>query len=138
MENRELKTTIGYVIEHIVGKLKQSSDELIFTTLLDAYNRYQENERDSVDYIFNLNKKDDVMVMLEGGLELNDLSYLLNGQKQYLLFGANHPLPTQLSKDDVKTAIFAHLYDIVQNVIAYPFIEEYRDIYEEFITTNAL
>ena len=40
----------------------------IFGKVLDAYNRYQEDERGAVDYIFDLTNQSDLKCLVDNGL----------------------------------------------------------------------
>ena len=139
MTNTKIKNHLTNIIDEIVKDLQlTSSTDFVLTTLYDAYNRYQEDERDSVDYIFNLENKDDIFACLNGGMTTNELQELFSHKEKngtcYFMFGANYETPYIMTKDKVINNIIAHLDDIVKCVIAYPFVNEYRDIYEHYVS----
>ena len=41
--------------------------------LLNAYNRWQEDEKDGVDYIFHIDKQDDLISCVNGGMTSEDI-----------------------------------------------------------------
>ena len=71
--------------------MKMATDTDIFNLVLDVYNKYQENERDGVDYIFDINKKEDLIACIKGGLTARMIQELVNnldnGFTQYFYFG---------------------------------------------------
>lgn len=139
MENKKILFHLEIIIDEIVNDLQLTScTDFILSTLFDAYNRYQEDERDSVDYIFNLENKDDIFACLNGGMTTNELQQLFSHKEKngvcYFMFGANHKTPNIMTKDMVVNNIIGHLEDIVRCVIAYPFVKEYRDIYEHYVS----
>lgn len=139
MVNRKIQNHLENIIDEIVNDLQLTScNDFILSTLFDAYNRYQEDERDSVDYIFNIENKDDIFACLNGGMTTNELQELFSHKEKngtcYFMFGANYETPYIMTKDMVINNIIAHLEDIVKCVIAYPFVEEYTDIYQHYIS----
>lgn len=139
MENKKILFHLEIIIDEIVNDLQlTSSTDFVLTTLYNAYNRYQEDERDSVDYIFNIENKDDIFACLNGGMTPNELQELFLYKEKngdcYFMFGANYETPYIMTKDKVINNIIAHLDDIVKCVIAYPFVKEYRDIYEHYVS----
>lgn len=110
--------------------------------LLKAYNRYQEDERDGVDYIFNINNQDDLITCIQGGLTAEEIVNFHNRVKSWVnptphfLFGCNHKEMTPIGRDNIINAIVAVLDDIIDNIIAYPWVEEYRAVYTHYITNK--
>lgn len=135
----QLKNKLEEVRCIIVNDLSNSSDDSIFTTLLDAYNRYQVDENDSADYIFNTDNKDDIICCLNKGLSIDDLHTLINFRnnvnKCYYMFGYNYKV---MNKDEVKDIIFHVLGEIIKKVLTYPYVKEYRVIYNNYITNILL
>ena len=143
MVDKKIQNHLENIIDEIVNDLILTScTDFILTTLFDAYNRYQEDERDSVDYIFNLENKDDIFACLNGGMTTNELQQLFSYKEKndtcYFMFGANYPQPHLLTKENVVNIILNNLKDIVKCIIAYPFVEEYQDIFEYYISDNAM
>lgn len=112
--------------------MKMASDTDIFNLVLDVYNKYQESERDGADYIFDLNKKEDLIVCIKGGLTARMMQELVNklddGFTQYFYFGYNYPTPISIKFKDLKTNLYNYLDEIVDYIIAYPFDNACRDL----------
>ena len=112
--------------------------------LLKAYNRYQEDERDGVDYIFDINNQDDLITCIQGGLTAVGIIYFHNRIKSwvnptpYFLFGCNHKEMKPMGRDNVIDAIVAVLDDLIDKIIAYPWVEEYRAVYAHYITNEII
>jgi hypothetical protein len=112
----------------------------IFYEVLSAYNRFQEDERGGVDYIFNLNNKEDLICAINGGLTTAEIVCLWknNAEPTYFLLGCNHPKPNPLLIKDIKNTLVAHLDELIDYIIAYPWVEEYRVLYTRFITNKII
>jgi hypothetical protein len=125
------------IITRIKFMLNKPSGDY-FNMLLLAYNRWQEDEHSGVDYIFNINNPDDLIDCIKGGLTADEIG---NFVRVYVtpnfLFGCNHKL-TPLSKTKIIKLIIDNLDDIVDCIIAYPWVEEYRVIYVEVVTNRLL
>jgi hypothetical protein len=112
--------------------------------LLKAYNRYQEDERDGVDYIFNINNQDDLITCIQGGLTAEEIVKFHNRVKSWVnptphfLFGCNHKEMKPMGRDNIINAIVAVLDEIIDNIIAYPWVEEYRAVYTHYITNKII
>ena len=111
---------------------------------LKAYNRYQSDERDGVDYIFNINNPNDLITCIQGGLTAEEIANFHNKVKSWetptphFLFGCNHKEMTPMGSDNIVDAIVAVLDDIIDNIIAYPWVEEYRAVYTHYITNKII
>lgn len=112
--------------------------------LLKAYNRYQEDERDGVDYIFNINNQDDLITCIQGGLTAEEIVKFHNRVKSWVnptphfLFGCNHKEMAPMGSDNIVDAIVAVLDELIDNIIAYPWVEEYRAVYTYYITNEII
>ena len=108
--------------------------------VLNAYNTYQEEERDGVDYIFNINNIEDVKCCLNGGITIDELATIYNGSKvdtsPYFFFGVNHKIPNVIWNESVLIEILvSRLYEIIPCVIAYVvYHDAYKKLYEYCIT----
>lgn len=112
--------------------------------LLKAYNRYQEDERGGVDYIFNINNQNDLITCIRGGLTAEDIANFHNSVKGWaiptlhFLFGCNHKEMTPMGGDNIVNAIVGVLDELIDNIIAYPWVEEYRAVYTHYITNKII
>lgn len=129
----------------IISRIKfKHLDDYNLDMFLKAYNRWQEDEHNGVDYIFNINNPDDLIDCIKGGLTADEIVNFVNNTKawaseapNYFLFGCNHKLQA-LSKGHIYNLIYNNLDDIVDCIIAYPWVEEYRAIYVEVVTNRLL
>lgn len=116
--------------------------DYIYPILLNAYNRYQSDERDGADYIFDINNQDDLITCVKGGLTARDIfnfyNQRLTNTTTHFLFGYNHIQITPINKNDIIDAIMAIIDDLLNCIIAYPWVEEYRVIYTHYITNNII
>ena len=114
------------------------------TMLLKAYNRYQEDQRDGVDYIFNINNQDDLITCIQGGLTAEEIVNFHNRVKSwvnptpYFLFGCNHKEMKPMGRDNIIDAIVAVLDELIDKIMAYPWVEEYRAVYTYYITNEII
>ena len=105
--------------------------------LLKAYNTYQEENRDGVDYLFSLENGHDLAVCFEGGIKIEDVAdmhnhYVNDGATEYFLFGVNYDRPKQITSiEELNTTIEDCLREIIHSALLCPWA--YKDFYNEFI-----
>ena len=142
--NTEIKETtlklIKLVSNAIVEDLKDNSSSVldvddIIDTMLKAYNMWQEDTHDGVDYIININNKDDVIYLLQNGknIQVRDISSLYinqynNNGTPYFRYGQNyeyHP-KVLMSMKQLKTQlidnaewVITHLFLFANNTDTY-------------------
>lgn len=108
-------------------------DGTLLYAVLCAYNKWQEDERDGVDYIFNLYNNDELRSCVEGGLNANQIAYLSNEVSKhnktiYFLFGINHQEPAQFNNnDELIQQLVGHLGTFLPYVFVYP--NSYGELY---------
>lgn len=102
-----------------------------------AYNTYQVDERDCVDYIYNIEDTSDVIECFRGGLTTKDVASIYNESQtnttKYFFFGCNHPKPELLTWEQFRELLLAELEQVLYAVIAFPWIDEYKPLYCEYI-----
>ena len=113
--------------------------------VLKAYNRWQEDERDSVDYIFDMNNQDDMIACIKGGLTPIEIAKMVEHRRDnpktsttYFMFGPNRHEPKMLNIQPLDNQLLGSLDDILSYMIIYPYVEDYRDLYTELVTTPTL
>lgn len=131
----------------IISRIKfmfSHPEDYTLDMFLKAYNRWQEDEHNGVDYIFDINNPDDLIDCIKGGLTTNEIVNFVNNTKDwasetpsYFLFGCNHKLQA-MSNGHILNLVYNNLDDIVDCIIAYPWVEEYRAIYVEVVTNRLL
>lgn len=134
------------IINELVKKIKSdlmhdmSCNEDDTLLILAAYNRYQEDERDGTDYIFDINNWDDIKCCIDGGMtvkEFNDLfnQYMKGSVSPYFMFGHNRDHAEMFKTiDDVKSYLAWHLDDVITCMLCYHNVDEYKQLYEHCIS----
>lgn len=107
--------------------------------LLDAYNRYQLDERDGVDYLYNLFNKEDLKKCIDNGLSVSDIAWLYDqtslNTTSFFYFGVNHEEPEPIANfQELKNLMVNWLCDFLPCVVAYPYLKEYQAIYKRYVT----
>ena len=147
-----MKKVINTMVESIKAAIIRdmqnlSNDEKRVHTLaivLKAYNDFQESERDGVDYIFDLNNREDLKCCVEGGLTAQVICGLwLRSQSThtpFFHFGVNHEEPKQYrTMRDLRDNLISWLDELLPYVIAYPYAyQSYRDVYTAYVTDVVL
>lgn len=122
-----------------------ANNQLVFKLVLNAFNRYQEDERDGVGYLFNINEWEDVKCCIEGGMTLNEFHALFeeimsDNRTPYFLF--NHYDHTELFKSMkcVVDYMINSLESVVLCMLTYHACDEYKALYNhsisDYILTN--
>jgi hypothetical protein len=136
--------TFQEIINNIVSNIKSdlSSDneekkEKAFNITLKAYNAYQDNERDSVDYIFDANNVEDCKVLAKCGTtlkEYHDSVMASEIKSDYFFCGVNHPQITFLSKTTMFAQIWANLEDVIKHTMVQPNLDGYNQLFHNYIS----
>ena len=128
--------------QHLVKILamKMNNDYNIFNLVLKAYNEFQESEHDGLDYIHCLDSKDDLIACIKGGLTAEHIHEMVANNtmglnySRFFFYGTNHPIPEQITFNQLKTNLIVYLDEIVDYIIAYPFNGACRELYTILIT----
>lgn len=117
------------------------NDTKVIEMVLAAYNRYQEDERNGVDYLFDITNQSDLKCMVEGGLNVAEIAWAWKKVQDehistYFHFGCNYDgLSAAGNLNDLKRKLTSWLDEILPCVLKYVSrCEEYADIYEHYIT----
>lgn len=104
--------------------------------VLNAYNRYQEYERDGVDYIFDIRKGEDLKCCIDGGMTAQEIASLneectrTEKRTPYFMFGQNHEtaevIPTW---EQLKRILGVSLHKVVMHMISNPYVDGYKELY---------
>lgn len=137
------KEAFNNFVAVIAEEIKRSlpTNESLISVVLDAYNRYQEEERDGVDYIFDLNNADDLKSCMEGGLTAYEIAEMVKNINEkdytpYFFFGVNHKSPKQLKEfKELTDQLIANVEEVVRKAFAYPFIDGYKQFYILLVTS---
>lgn len=130
--NTELKSLIRRIAA-CIERDTNASDNVLLDELLTAYNTYQEEERESVDYIFNINNPNDIIACIKGGLSRNELQGLLNECSEkncdMFLFGVNHPTAELMT--NIRSQIKGHALEIATLIVYNP--QSYQKLYDRYV-----
>ena len=135
--NKEIKSLAESIKNAVICDLLTNQDAL--EIVLDTYNTYQEEERDGVDYIFNIESADDLKCCVDGGLTAQEISdiwrgYLTNTTK-YFYFGCNYQKPTPIiTYKELITNLINWLDDVLPCVLSYPCV--YKSFYAHYVTNR--
>ena len=127
--------SVRVLCNKIIERLKEDD---IFNKVLLAYNQYQEDERFGVDYIFDLDDQEDLKTLVKGGVTAAEIATLYNDDRYdsaYLFCGENHPNLRCLNMSERDQQLIANIEEIVLCMLAYPYIDGYTPLYQEFITS---
>lgn len=140
----ELENLIETIHEDLASELQlytgSKLDDLI-TLMLNAYNYYEESERDGVDYLFYINNADDVKCCIEGGMTTKEIAEVYNEHKDrrntgYFFFGQNYDRAKPIkTRDELIDLLIGTLHDVLLRVFCYPYIgEAYKALYGYCVT----
>lgn len=93
-----LMDSVSNIIAHELMDDNDPNNMKIFPTFLKAYNMWQEDTQDGVDYIFDITDKQDVIDLLKGDFSVGGITSIYNGQEhqahtRYFRYGQNYELP---------------------------------------------
>lgn len=146
---KDLKTKIHFVTitDHLTDVIKadllyDNCDEETLSIILNAYNRYQEDERDGVDYIFDITDQDDLSYLVSkcdfSSAQIYNVHALWVQEKitPYFRYGVNYPEPKVISSfRGLKGQLANSLEDFLPFVLMYVTrCEEYQALYEHYVT----
>ena len=136
--------TLQEIINNIVSGIKSdlSSDnedkkEKAFNIALKAYNAYQDNERNSVDYIFDANNVEDCKALAKVGTtlkEFHDAVMTSEIKSDYFFCGENYPQITFLSKTKMFAQIWGNLEDVIKHAMIQPYLDGYNQLFHNYIS----
>lgn len=118
----------------------------IFHKIFEAYNEFQENERDGVDYIFDITKQKDLECCVNGGLSAEEISYIYRSWQDgngtdtpYFMFGVNNPEPFMIKDVSMLRGIILDSFeDLIPYMIAFPTTAAIGELYRYYITDELL
>lgn len=133
-----MKVALEDIKVRIVKDLYTDRDRTI-NVILKAYNVYQEETSEDVDYILNLHDKDDLLACVDGGITAEKLADLVinEGNKTpYFFFGVNYKVPKQFDNfDQLFRQLISWLDDILPRVLAYPnAFDSFKEVYRRYFT----
>lgn len=139
-----MTTAFGQVKDCIITEIEKDFNEdnkEAIMVFLNAYNEWQENERDGVDYIFDINNQEDLECVVKGGMTAYEIAmiwakpnYASHG---FFFFGCNYPTPKMLTDaESLKNTLLGHVYEVVEFVLTYPYLSKAQHLYRYYISSN--
>ena len=142
----EIKSNIAHDLENYLKQYRPHANsyphfniELLWL-VLNAYNTYQEEERDGVDYIFNINNPEDLKCCIEGGMTAKQVAWLYDQSQvnttPFFYFGVNYEKPKPIANwEALIINLINWLDNILPCVLAYPYsLKSYEELYKACIT----
>lgn len=140
----QIENTIIDLVKLITERIKTDilRDNENSTKLLDkvfnAYNDFQTDERNGVDYIFDIDNPGDVIECIRAGLVAKDIAHIYNESqtnttRYFFYHRENHPKPELMTWEQFRDLLLDELEHVLYAVIAYPWVESYSIIYGEYI-----
>lgn len=140
-QQKNVLNAISAISEFIVSNLESElqrggeAGDYAFKIALNAYNRYQEDERDGVDYIFDITNKEDLIDMIDGGLNAVEIHDMVNRGQRFFLFGCNYEFPKALNNHNVLENIYNTADDITRHAFIYADVcKDYREWIHNFFS----
>ena len=139
-----MEKIINELVNEITNKLSQKMTNEngcgnVTLLVLGAYNRFQEDERDGADYIFNINDVNDLKCCIDGGMTTCEIASIYNKVKDsattpYFFFGHNHEEAETLSTPNkLKTQFGIYLEEIIRHMLAFHDVDGYKQLYDHCI-----
>ena len=141
--NAELKCVINTLKEDLAYELTLISNlqDEVLHLILNAYNQYQESEKEGVDYLFHIENTGEVICCCRGGMTTEEVAGVYNGYKEkkhtgYFLFGQNYDGATPIKTlDELKDILTGSLDEVLMHVVCYPYSSDaYRSLYTHCVT----
>ena len=141
-----MKNVINKLVEEIKSNIARDLKSYpyinweLLKLVLNAYNTYQEEERDGVDYIFDINKQEDLKCCIEGGMTAKEVAWLYEQSQvnttPFFYFGVNYQQPKPIANyKALVTNLINWLDDILPCVLAYPYLlKSYEELYRVCVT----
>ena len=139
-----MEQNFNSIIEIIKPRIARDikTDDKVLEMVLAAYNRMQDDERNGVDYIFDITDREDLQYLVTNGdLCVTDIAWIWNKvQTESLLplflYGENYSAPHMVGTlEDLQRNMIAWLDELLPFVFKYVTrCEEYQAIYERYVT----
>ena len=136
--------TLQEIINNIVSGIKsdlssenEDKKEKAFNITLKAYNAYQDDVRNGVDYIFNATDVEDCKTLAKCGItlkEYHDAVMASEIKSDYFFCGENYPQITFLSKTKMFAQIWGNFEDVIKHAMIQPYIDGYNQLFHNYIS----
>ena len=112
---------VGFVVSNAQKELARGNEEAI-KIVLAAFNEMQDDERGGVDYIFNINDKNDLKYLVSNELmDAKEIAYIISHPVEFpnglFFFGENYDKATPVQ--DLTNVLIGWLEEITKFVFLY-------------------
>jgi hypothetical protein len=134
-----MKKFVNFIATNLRMELLNKDEEKskkAFDIVFNAYNKFQEEERDGLDYIFKADNADDTKTLGKGGYTFIDFMRAYNAspkKSDYFMAGINHVGIEFMDKKEVVRQLSSYLNEIVIQTIINPYLMGYKELYNEYI-----
>lgn len=132
----------SYVKQMFLNIIDEVAQQIVadkrFDLLLKAYNAWRENEADGIDYFFDATNEKNIQWCLDNGLSKTKFDKMQAKHKarntKYFMWDDAHLTPCVLTDKEVEDWLEREACEIVKWVFTYPSTEEYKAIYDAYIS----
>lgn len=126
-----MKKIVKSLIKALESKIIYYAENGNLNVCLAAYNTHCNEELGGANYIFDLNNQKDLLGIVGKGMTAEMIAKVMQNNYHFVIFYNNGFLP--LGDNDVIGNIKANAYEIAESVILYPYVDEYKEIYNRLI-----
>lgn len=119
-----------------IKKLASSNNEGLLE-VIEAYNNYISDETDRINYIYNLDKKSDLINIINMGATAKTISELTKSENNFVMVDRYENF-VSMPKIEIINVIEINALCLAKFILAYPFVTEYKPIYVKYITNTLL
>lgn len=134
MENKLNGAVI--LLSNGIKNLASSNNEGLLE-VIDAYNNYISDETDRINYIYNLDKKSDLINIINMGGTAETISELVKSENKFVMVDKYENF-VSMSKKEIINIIEMNVLYLAKFILAYPYVNEYKPIYTKYITNILL
>lgn len=129
ISNDNFKLLVDSVSNKLTEDLIKKDFFYEYSHILKAYNRFQEDERDSADYIYDTDNTEDSIALLRGGFSIREIK--VADTQCVRIDHANTLVSVNMRK--IHEYIKCYMRDIVTCAFLYGQVEEYKVLFEKEI-----
>lgn len=132
----------GTAVEFMVEQACKDIDNGNWDKALKAYNRYQADERDCADYIYNTGNADDMVSLLKSrNFTFAEIANATNDEYPFIVVEYNSMSGKYnlrgIDGREMMNTIKGSLHNVMECVIEYaPYCEDYLEVYKEYVSNR--
>lgn len=133
-----IKDLIKEIKTAIINDMNGGRNKEVIMLVLKAYNRFQEDEKDGADYIFDINNPNDLICCIRGGMtckQISDLYAESQTKTTMFYFGVNYEQPLVI-KDTYSLAcnLVSYLAEMLPFVLAHHEVDGYKQLFDKYVS----